>query len=60
MNTTCFQVADFTNLVSFAWNHEGQHLSTAQQVAQQPANDLYGEWEPIRGSGLGCHVSLGH
>ena len=47
INTVCFHVADFSTLVSSAWNHEGLHLNAAEQEAQQANNNLYALWEPI-------------
>ena len=47
INTNCFQTADFASLVSFTWNHEGQHMSLAQPEAQKPYNDIYADWESI-------------
>lgn len=47
VNTTCFQIADFSALVNFAWNHEAQHLALAQPEAAQSQNDIYAQWESI-------------
>ena len=47
INTVCFQVSGFTDLVDFTWNHEAQHLVLAQQEAEKPYNDIYADWEGI-------------
>ncbi len=47
VNTTCFQIADFSSMSTYTWNHEGQHLSLAQGEAQKSGNDIYSQWEGI-------------
>jgi hypothetical protein len=47
VNTACGLTTDFPSMVSFNWNHEGQHLTLAQQEAVNPVNDIYADWEPI-------------
>ena len=47
INTVCFQVTDFSNMVAFTWAHESQHLAVAQQEAQMAENDIYAAWEGV-------------
>lgn len=47
INTICHQESGFTSLVTFTWDHEGEHLALGQENAGLPANDIYASWEPI-------------
>jgi hypothetical protein len=53
INLSCMQNQTFSDLVSFAWAHENEHVTLASEEAPKPINDIYALWESVIASTYG-------
>jgi len=47
VNTSCLNTSGFADFMSFAWDHEADHVSAGIPAAQQADGDVHLLWEPL-------------